>query len=170
MLWLIYFISEWLNSTKEVQHGTFSVKFNKQQNLQHVRHVTNFNSIRYFKTNPAWIWNLQFDSIWVKTFQFSNLKLWYLYKDVYEHNLKQLPGPLQHLCTSVTLICSKVYCPHHVHLHSSLFFSSSISSIHPTTKSRDDPSVPLFLWPSPPSGCFLFQNPLRVKTPSSRDG
>lgn len=30
-------------------------------------------------------------------------------------------------------------------------------------KSRDDPSVPLFLWPapSPPPGCFLFQNPLR---------
>lgn len=30
-------------------------------------------------------------------------------------------------------------------------------------KSHDDPSVPLFLWPapSPPPGCFLFQNPFR---------
>lgn len=131
------------------------------------RLVANFNPIQRIKTNQAWIWNLQFHLIWAKAFPFSNLTRWYLYKDVYEHNLKLLPGPLQHLCTSVTLICSKVYCPHHVHLHSSLFFSSSISSTHPTTKSRDDPSVPLFLWPSPPSGCFLFQNPLRVKPPAA---
>ncbi|KAF3856555.1 hypothetical protein F7725_017278 [Dissostichus mawsoni] len=73
----------------------------------------------------------------------------------------QLPGPLKHLCTSVTLICGRVYCPLLIHL---------LSSIHPTTKSQDDPSVPLFLRPcapSPPSGCFLFQNTLRDKPPAA---
>lgn len=78
---------------------------------------------------------------------------------------KQLPGPLKHLCTSVTLICSKVYCPLLMHLLSSHFLSS-LSSVHPTTKDSDDPSVLLFLSPSPPSGCFLFQNPLRDKPPA----
>lgn len=56
-------------------------------------------------------------------------------------------------------------CPH---LLSSLFFLSSLFLPIPTTKSCDDPSVPLCLRPSgasPPSGCFLFQNPLRDNPP-----
>lgn len=51
---------------------------------------------------------------------------------------------------------------------------STLSSIHPTTKSHDDPCVLLFLLPcapSPPSGCLLFQNPLKKKkTSSCHDG
>lgn len=52
----------------------------------------------------------------------------------------------------------------HQHLLPPQLCSPSLLSLHPTKKkSRDDPSVPLFLWPapSPPPGCFLFQNLLR---------
>ena len=80
---------------------------------------------------------------------------------------KQLPGPLRHLCTSVTLICSKVYCPLLVHLFSSL------SPIHPTTKSRDDPFCPgLSLARSslPTFRMLSLPESINRKTPSSPDG
>lgn len=51
-----------------------------------------------------------------------------------------------------------VYCPRFMHL---------LSCAWHTTKGQNDPSVPVFICspaPSPPSGCFLFQNPLRRLT------